>query len=72
MRNLARDPRDFRFFGKSSGAMLIKTTIDLKQEFTGYEMDMKNISVLLGARRPQFWNPLPVRTLPLFISSNNQ
>ncbi|KAJ4477535.1 fungal-specific transcription factor domain-containing protein [Lentinula aciculospora] len=57
IKSLHIDSRDYRFFGKSSGAMLIKTAIDLKQEFTGRETDMK--PVILGERRPQFWRPLP-------------
>ncbi|KAE9398887.1 hypothetical protein BT96DRAFT_957454 [Gymnopus androsaceus JB14] len=44
LKNLRIDSREHRFFGKSSGAMLIKTAIDLKQEFTGRETDMKPIN----------------------------
>lgn len=58
LRNLRVDAREYRFFGKSSGAMLIKTAIDLKQEFTGRDTNMK--PVVLGERRPEFWRPLPV------------
>ncbi|KAJ3712064.1 fungal-specific transcription factor domain-containing protein [Lentinula raphanica] len=57
LKSLNVDSREYRFFGKSSGAMLIKTAIDLKQEFTGKETDMKPI--VLGERRPEFWRPFP-------------
>ncbi|KAJ3909077.1 fungal-specific transcription factor domain-containing protein [Lentinula edodes] len=57
IKSLQVDSREYRFFGKSSGAMLIKTAIDLKQEFTGRKTDMK--PVVLGERRPEFWQPLP-------------
>ncbi|KAJ3796205.1 fungal-specific transcription factor domain-containing protein [Lentinula aff. detonsa] len=57
IKSLHVDSREYRFFGKSSGAMLIKTAIDLKQEFTGRETDMT--PVVLGERRPEFWRPLP-------------
>ncbi|KAF9064495.1 fungal-specific transcription factor domain-containing protein [Rhodocollybia butyracea] len=56
--DLRRLRLDSRFFGKSSDAMLVKTAIDLKHEFTGREAD-RNPMVDPGARRPQFWRTLP-------------
>ncbi|KAF8486393.1 fungal-specific transcription factor domain-containing protein [Russula ochroleuca] len=39
-----------RFFGKSSGANLIQTALDLKSEYNGTEQDQS-----LANRRPEFW-----------------
>ncbi|KAK7466198.1 Gypsy retrotransposon integrase-like protein 1 [Stygiomarasmius scandens] len=55
LKRLELDASEHRFFGKSSGAMLIQTAIDLKQEYTGREIDLKR--VILGQRRPEFWQP---------------
>ncbi|THV06403.1 hypothetical protein K435DRAFT_816004 [Dendrothele bispora CBS 962.96] len=55
LKQLELNATEHRFFGKSSGAMLIQTAIDLKQEYTGRETDLKR--VILGQRRPQFWQP---------------
>ncbi|KAF5363184.1 hypothetical protein D9758_008334 [Tetrapyrgos nigripes] len=54
------NPPDHRFFGKSSGAMLIQTAIDLKQEYTGQEVDIQ--TVILGERRPHYWTPFAWET----------
>ncbi|KAH9173662.1 fungal-specific transcription factor domain-containing protein [Lactarius sanguifluus] len=43
----------YRFFGKSSGANLIQTALDLKSEYHGTEHD--NIRVHMANRRPEFW-----------------
>lgn len=59
MKNLHIESSDNRFFGKSSGAMLIQAAIDLKHEYTGHQ-DL-SIEGILGARRPEFWSIRPVR-----------
>ncbi len=46
-----------RFLGKSSGANLVQTALDLKSEFGGSERD----SAALANRRPQFWTQHSVR-----------
>jgi hypothetical protein len=58
IKHLKINPSDHRFFGKSSGAMLIQTALDLKQEYTGKETSIKH--VLLGERRPYIWEPYAV------------
>ncbi|KAK7043156.1 Gypsy retrotransposon integrase-like protein 1 [Paramarasmius palmivorus] len=46
---------DPRFFGKSSGAMLVKTAIDLRDEYTGSVTDLGPL--FRGQRRPEYWLP---------------
>ena len=41
-----------RFFGKSSGANLVQTALDLKSEYNGGDLDR----FTLANRRPEFWN----------------
>jgi hypothetical protein len=41
-----------RFFGKSSGANLVQTALDLKSEYNGSDQDR----ITLANRRPEFWN----------------
>lgn len=48
-----------RFFGKSSGFMLMKTAMDLKMECAG----PRSGATTCVHRRPEFWQPLPVRQL---------
>jgi len=60
LKRLSLDPHQYRFFGKSSGAMLIQTAIDLKNEYAaGSDVDIKR--PILGAKRPEFWTIRPVR-----------
>ncbi|KAH9990706.1 fungal-specific transcription factor domain-containing protein [Russula vinacea] len=42
-----------RFFGKSSGASLVQTALDLKSEYNGTDQD----HFTLANRRPEFWTP---------------
>jgi hypothetical protein len=46
-----------RFFGKSSGANLALTALDLKSEYNGNERD----HAALANRRPEFWTQESVR-----------
>lgn len=59
MQTLHIDPSEKRFFGKSSGAMLVQAAIDLKQEYSGANENV--FGGLLGAIRPEFWTVRPVR-----------
>jgi hypothetical protein len=59
MKTLHIDPAENRFFGKSSGAMLVQAAIDLKQEYTG--KPEHSMAKILGARRPEFWTIRSVR-----------
>ena len=63
LRTLSIDPVDYRFFGKSSGAMLIQTAIELKNEYTGSDHDLRKAATVLGTKREEFWSPHPVRHL---------
>ncbi|KAH9992246.1 fungal-specific transcription factor domain-containing protein [Russula compacta] len=42
-----------RFFGKSSGANLVQTALDLKSEYSGSEQDKAHMRI--SNRRPEFW-----------------
>ncbi|KAJ2936610.1 hypothetical protein H1R20_g483, partial [Candolleomyces eurysporus] len=59
LRTLSIDPVDYRFFGKSSGAMLIQTAIELKNEYTGSDHDLRKAATVLGTKREEFWSPHP-------------
>lgn len=62
LKQLSIDPVDYRFFGKSSGAMLIQTAIELKNEYTGADQES---ALLPGAKRDEFWAPHPVSSNPV-------
>lgn len=57
-RRMAIGPCCFRFFGKSSGAMLIRTAIELKNEYAGKDCDFADPE---QTRRKEFWAVKPVR-----------
>ncbi|ESK85138.1 hypothetical protein Moror_3593 [Moniliophthora roreri MCA 2997] len=52
VKRLAISPEQSRFFGKSSGIMLIQTAIDLKEEYT---KNVLNRPFLPDLRRPEYW-----------------
>lgn len=57
----------YRFFGKSSGANLVQTALDLKSEYSGTEQDYMRLR--MAKRRPEFWTQHTVRVLtPLRLS----
>jgi hypothetical protein len=58
LKKLAIDPIHHRFFGKSSGVMLIQTAIDLKNHYTGNDNEDKK--EILGHARAEFWKMRPV------------
>src|ERR1700733_825534 len=58
LKTLAIDPIHHRFFGKSSGVMLIQTAIDLKNQYTGNGNEDKK--EILGHGRAEFWKMRPV------------
>ena len=49
----------YRFFGKSSGATLVQTALDLKSEYSGTEQE--NMRLRMANRRPEFWAQYSVR-----------
>jgi hypothetical protein len=60
---LALNPSEYRFFGKSSGAMLIQAAMELKQEYAQLaEPPVSQASQNKGftAPRPEFWAPYEV------------
>ena len=75
LRRLSIDRGNTRFFGKSSGVVLIQTAMDMKKEynnppganpFNQAEGNAKQKSSNLTARRPEFWHFEPVS---IFLSS---
>jgi hypothetical protein len=55
----------YRFFGKSSGAGLVQTALDLKSDYSGAEQD--HIRMRMANRRPEFWAQHPVRLCRFII-----
>jgi hypothetical protein len=69
LRRLSIDRGNTRFFGKSSGVVLIQTAMDMKKEFNNppganplnqAEGSTQQKSNDLPARRPEFWHFEPV------------
>ena len=59
LKRLALSPSEYRFFGKSSGAVLIQAAMELKQEYTQSEPHVPKESQKPGfsASRTEFWAP---------------
>lgn len=62
LRRLTIDPHEYRFFGKSSGAMLIQTAMELKHEYTAMDDSDKGRNPL-KSKRPEYWAIKPVSPL---------
>ena len=58
-----QDTMNYRFFGKSSGVVLVQTAIDLKNEFSGLPLTHQPQKHIIGSKRPEFWNVRPVSAL---------
>lgn len=58
MQRLALDSTLPRFFGKSSGAMLISTARDIKEKYAEIH-NYGDLPKSFGAKRPQFWTAQP-------------
>ncbi|KAF4613756.1 hypothetical protein D9613_007374 [Agrocybe pediades] len=60
-KKMEMDPKmEYRFFGKSSGAMLVHTALELKQEYVGGEPVPKDVPMKpLQNPRKQFWTTKP-------------
>ncbi|KIM80404.1 hypothetical protein PILCRDRAFT_789690 [Piloderma croceum F 1598] len=54
-----QDTMNYRFFGKSSGVVLVQTAIDLKNEFSGLPLTHQPQKHIIGSKRPEFWNVRP-------------
>jgi len=57
LKRMVLTPND-QFFGKSSGAMLIRTAVELKNEYAGGEGPVKPA---VKTKRTEFWDIKPVR-----------
>jgi hypothetical protein len=58
---ITSSPND-QFFGKSSGAMLVQTAFELKNEFAGDEDRFDGPGKpAVNAKRTEFWDAKPVR-----------
>jgi hypothetical protein len=64
-KTIPQDPMTHRFFGKSSGVVLLQTAIDLKNEYSGLPLDPPLKKPMVGLKRPEFWNVRPVSNYPL-------
>ena len=58
---------DSRFFGKSSGVMLVQTAMELKSEYTGSDYVQPAPSMVLENKRPEFWSRNPVSSYLSFV-----
>lgn len=62
LRRMTLDPSEYRFFGKSSGAMLIRTALELKGKYTGDDtLDLTKELPPIINRRKEFWTLRSVR-----------
>jgi len=62
LRRMAISPTDFRFFGKSSGPMLLRTAVELKNEYAGRDRDSADPEKpMMETQRKEFWTVKPVR-----------
>jgi hypothetical protein len=73
LRRLSIDRGNTRFFGKSSGVVLIQTAMDMKKEFNNSpgvnpidetERGISQQFTQLPSRRPEFWHFEPVSAFP--------
>lgn len=73
LRELALSPSEYRFFGKSSGAVLIQAAMELKQEYTQSGEPVPRVSQIPGfsASRPEFWAPHEVCCHLLFLRKSH-
>ncbi|KAF8968587.1 fungal-specific transcription factor domain-containing protein [Flammula alnicola] len=62
-KRMALEPHEYRFFGKSSTALLLRTAFELKDEYTGSEFTLVDVR---NPRKPshknlrtEFWTVLP-------------
>jgi len=77
LRRLSIDRGNTRFFGKSSGVVLIQTAMDMKKEFNNppgvnplnqTEGSAQQESNQLPSRRPEFWHFEPVSIVPSSVT----
>jgi hypothetical protein len=62
LKQMALTPNDLRFFGKSSGRMLVQTAIELRNDYAGDEGKFDGpVEPAVKAKRTDFWDVKPVR-----------
>jgi len=60
-------PGESRFYGNSSGAVLVRTAMELRNEYTGGLSGFdSSVKPAVKLKRPYFWNPKPVRAAFLY------
>lgn len=53
---------NLRFYGKSSGLFMVQSVLDVKKEMEGVTEESTGPAVVIAnTRRPEFWEPPPVR-----------
>jgi hypothetical protein len=67
----AQDPMTHRFYGKSSGIVLLQTALDLKNEFSGrpptnHRQPLES-KAFGGFKRPEYWSVNPVSDHPFVL-----
>ena len=55
LKQLALNPIEYRFYGKSSSVMLVETALELKQEYT------QSVEPVVLGSNDKFWAPQEVR-----------
>lgn len=79
LRRLSIDRGNTRFFGKSSGVVLIQTAMDMKKEFNNpaganplnqTEGSTEQKSSHIPSRRPEFWHFEPASIFHFSVSIN--
>lgn len=66
MQKLAVDATLQRFFGKSSGAVLLRTAMDVKNKLAKND-EAGIIPKVFGVKRPEYWTASPVSTFVLHV-----
>ncbi|KAH8826313.1 hypothetical protein DL96DRAFT_1710899 [Flagelloscypha sp. PMI_526] len=65
------DPGAYRFFGKSSGAMLVQTALNMKTEYTGQSaVKVTDCVGPMQKLRPEFWTVNEVNPVSLLYPAN--
>ncbi|KAF8952550.1 hypothetical protein BDZ97DRAFT_1877960, partial [Flammula alnicola] len=58
------EPHEYRFFGKSNGVMLLRTALELKNEYTGSDITLTDLrhgqKPPLQNLRMEFWTLRPL------------
>jgi hypothetical protein len=69
LRRLTLNAPQQRYFGRSSGFMLVQTVLDLKDDLSGNQNDSKQ--QIWASKRPEFWTFSPVSDSRLMRCGNS-